>query len=48
MQKIDMNVGVDDLNYSICKAVLEAANWAIKRKEGKRRLYLVGQRIVIK
>lgn len=41
MQKIDMNVGVDELNYSICEAVLEAASRVIKRKEGRRKKTIV-------
>lgn len=45
MQKVDMNV---ELNYSISEAVLETANWAVTKKEGKRRSYLGGQRSVIK
>uniref|UniRef100_A0A669EWH7 Reverse transcriptase domain-containing protein n=1 Tax=Oreochromis niloticus TaxID=8128 RepID=A0A669EWH7_ORENI len=35
MQKIDMNVGVDELNYFICKAVLEVASRVMKRKDGR-------------
>lgn len=39
-QKVDMNVGVDDLNDSICKAILVAASRVIKRKggSGKRKI----------
>lgn len=35
MQKIDMNVGVHELNCFICKAFLEAASRVMKRKDGR-------------
>lgn len=41
MEKIDLSVDVDALNFSVCNAVVEAANQAIKKKEGKRKKKIV-------
>lgn len=41
MQAIHGSRSVDELNESVCKTIVEAANHTIKKKEGKKKMRIV-------